>query len=176
MKISSSLSIRVSAIALLVSVCSPSRAACTSTNTTVTEITPLSFGKFIPGATGGTVVINAATGARTASGVVLLAGTGNSAGENGEYQITHGTSNGTFTVSVSTPKSLTKSGAPSMSSSLVVSASSSSITSSGTFVNGQATVWLGGTLSVAGNQPNGTYNSATSGSSRITVSVGSCST
>ncbi len=147
--------------------CVPVQAADTNVTANAAIVRPntliktddLDFGTLISGTTGGTVTINAVTGARTTGGGVTPVGTGS------QRAIFQGTG-GIFliTVSGSTTVTLTRvgGGAPTMTATLVRAASTSGggITLLGATLlpSGVQTYYIGGTLTVPANQPEGDYS------------------
>ena len=126
---------------------------------TLIKTDDLDFGTLISGTTGGTIAINAVTGARTATGGVTPVG------NDGQRAVFQGT--GGFlliTVSGSTSVTLARvgGGAPTMTATRVRAASTGGggITLlSGTLLpSGVPTYYIGGTLTVPANQPAGDYN------------------
>jgi len=126
---------------------------------TLIKTDDLDFGTLISGATGGTVTINPVTNARTASGGVTPVG---SAAQRAVFQGTGGIL--LITVSGSTSVTLNRAGggAAPMTASLVRAASTSGggiALLSGTLLpSGVQTYYIGGTLTVPANQPEGDYS------------------
>ena len=126
---------------------------------TLIKTDDLDFGTLISGATGGSVTIDPVTNARTASGGVTPVG---SAAQRAIFQGTGGIL--FITVSGSTSVTLTRAGggAPAMTASLVRAASTSGggiALLGGTLLpSGVQTYYIGGTLTVPANQPEGDYS------------------
>ncbi len=126
---------------------------------TLIKTDDLDFGTLISGATGGTVTINPVTNARTTSGGVTPVG---SATQRAVFQGTGGIL--LITVSGSTSVTLTRAGggAAPMTASLVRAASTSGggiALLGGTLLpSGVQTYYIGGTLTVPANQPEGDYS------------------
>ena len=126
---------------------------------TLIKTDDLDFGTLIGGATGGTVTINPVTNARTTGGGVTPVG---SAAQRAVFQGTGGIL--LITVSGSTSVTLTRAGggAAPMTASLVRAASTSSggiALLGGTLLpSGVQTYYIGGTLTVPANQPEGDYS------------------
>jgi len=126
---------------------------------TLIKTDDLDFGTLISGATGGTVTINPVTNARTTSGGVTPVG---SAAQRAIFQGTGGIL--LITVSGSTSVSLTRAGggAAPMTASLVRAASTSgggiALLGSTLLPSGVQSYYIGGTLTVPANQPEGDYS------------------
>jgi len=126
---------------------------------TLIKTDDLDFGTLISGATGGTVTINPVTNSRTTAGGVTPVG---SAAQRAVFQGTGGIL--LITVSGSTSVTLTRAGggAAPMTASLVRAASTSGggiALLSGTLLpSGVQTYYIGGTLTVPANQPEGDYS------------------
>ncbi|WP_158500123.1 DUF4402 domain-containing protein [Sphingopyxis macrogoltabida] len=147
--------------------CGPASAADTSVTANAAIVRPntliktddLDFGTLVSGATGGTVTVNALTGARTTSGGVSPVG--NDA-QRAVFQGTGGIL--LITVSGSTSVTLARAGggAPTMTASLVRAASTSgggiALLGSTLLPSGVQTYYIGGTLTVPANQPDGDYS------------------
>ena len=126
---------------------------------TLIKTDDLDFGTMISGTTGGTVSINAVTGARTTTGGVTPVGAGT------QRAIFQGTG-GILLITVSGDTSVTLvragGGAPNMTASLVRAASTSGggiALLGGTLLpSGVQTYYIGGTLTVPANQPEGDYS------------------
>ncbi len=154
------LAVMALAIAGAGSAMAANNATATATTTVITPIaiakaTDLAFGTISVGATGGTVTV-ATDGARTKTGdVVLASGTGAAAKFNVTgsgtltYAITLGgdtsLSDGTNTMAFARVSDLTGGGA-----------TSGNVTS-GTLSGGAQSIYVGGVLTVAANQPAGAY-------------------
>lgn len=125
---------------------------------TVTKVTDLQFGKFSTATGGGTVVINAADGARTQTGAVTLQG-----GTTGRATFTLSGQSGLAYTATLDNATITLSGSggtpPTMSAALTMN------NQTGTFGGSSITLGVGGTLTVAGDQAAGTYT----GSLAVTV-------
>ena len=153
--------------AALIALAAPAHAADMPGTTTATVVRPnslvktddLDFGTIISGATGGTVSLDAITGARTRTGGATLVG--NDA-QRAQFQGT----GGLLLISVSGSTSVTLSraggGATPMTATLTRAASTSGggIALLGTTLlpSGVQTYYIGGTLTVPANQPEGTYS------------------
>lgn len=147
--------------------CAPAQAADTNVTANAAVIRPntliktddLDFGSLISGPTGGTVSVNAVTGARTSTGGVTLVGT---AAQRAIFQGTGGIL--LITVSGSTSVTLARvgGGAPNMTASLVRAASTSgggiALLGATLLPSGVQTYYIGGTLTVPANQPAGDYS------------------
>lgn len=126
---------------------------------TLVKTDDLDFGTIVSGTSGGTVSVNAVTGARTSTGGATTVG--NDA-RRATFQGTGGIL--LITVSGSTSVTLTRAGggAPAMTATLVRAASTSGggITLLGTTLlpSGVQTYYIGGTLTVPANQPEGDYS------------------
>lgn len=135
---------------------------------TVTKVNDLSFGKLVPGLGSGTVVISA-TGLRTASNGVILFTQGGDTSQPARFNLTDGpTAPASCAVSLPANNVVTLSYS---SSSMATIKFTSSVTGSYTFdtgnaqtatINfdgsGSASISVGGTLSVAGSQAAGNYD------------------
>lgn len=146
---------------------SPARAADTDVTVNAVIVRPnslvktddLDFGTMLSGATGGTISINAVTGARTATGGVTPVG------NDGQRAIFQGTG-GVLLINVSGSNSVTLArvggGAPTMTATLVRAARNGGggiALIGGTLLpSGVQTYYIGGTLTVPANQPAGDYN------------------
>jgi len=147
--------------------CAPAHAADTNVTANAAVIRPntliktddLDFGTLTSGPTGGTVSVNAVSGARTSTGGVTLVGTG---AQRARFQGTGGIL--LITVSGSTSVTLARvgGGAPNMTASLVRAASTSgggiALLGSTLLPSGVQTYYIGGTLTVPANQPAGDYS------------------
>jgi hypothetical protein len=126
---------------------------------TLIKTDDLDFGTMISGPTGGTVSINAVTGARTTTGGVTPVGAGT---QRAIFQGTGGLL--LITVSGSTSVTLTRAGggAAPMTASLVRAASTSgggiALLGATLLPSGVQTYYIGGTLTVPANQPEGDYS------------------
>jgi len=128
---------------------------------TLIKTDDLDFGTIVSGATGGTVTVNPATNARGSAGGVTLAGSG---AQRGVFQGTGGLL--LITVSGSNSATLTRAGggAPAMTATLTRAMTTSGggiilLGSSATLLpSGVQTYYVGGTLSVPANQPEGDYS------------------
>lgn len=154
--------IRPAAFALLLALLPAARQACAATVIVLTNTRGMSFGKFAAGA-GGTITLNAATGARTKTGSVILLPSPTAA--QATYNVSK-SKNGTvnMTVVITLPANNTfqiASGANRMYVNNFVS-SPATIPS---VPNGGLVLSVGATLVVNANQPAGNY----SGSYPITV-------
>lgn len=126
---------------------------------TLVKTDDLDFGTLTSGATGGTVTINPVSGARTTGGGVTPVGGGT------QRAIFQGTG-GIFLITVSGSSAVTLSraggGAPAMSASLVRAASTSgggiALLGATLLPSGVQTYYIGGTLTVPANQPDGDYS------------------
>ena len=126
---------------------------------TLVKTDDLDFGTLASGATGGTVTINAVTGARTSGGGVTPVGGGT------QRAVFQGTG-GLFLITVSGSASVTLTraggGAPAMTASLVRAASTSgggiALLGATLLPSGVQTYYIGGTLTVPANQPDGDYS------------------
>lgn len=157
----------IAATAASAALCVPAQAADTAGIANAAVVRPntliktddLDFGTLIGGATGGTVTINPVTNARTTGGGVTPVG---SAAQRATFQGTGGIF--LITVSGSTSTTLTRAGggAAPMTVTLVRAASTSGggITLlGGTLLpSGVQTYYIGGTLTVPANQPEGDYS------------------
>jgi hypothetical protein len=147
--------------------CAPAHAANTNVTVNAAIVRPntliktddLDFGTLISSPAGGTVSIDAVTGARTRTGGVTLVGT---AAQRAIFQGTGGLL--LITVSGSTSVTLTRTGggAAPMTATLVRAASTSGggiALLGGTLLpSGVQTYYIGGTLTVPANQPEGDYS------------------
>ena len=128
---------------------------------TLIKTDDLDFGTIVSGATGGTVTVNPATNARGSAGGVTLAGSG---AQRAVFQGTGGLL--LITVSGSNSATLTRAGggAPAMTATLTRAMTTSGggiilLGSSATLLpSGVQTYYVGGTLSVPANQPEGDYS------------------
>ena len=126
---------------------------------TLVKTDDLDFGTITSGTTGGTVTINPVSGARTTGGGVTPVG-----GDT-RRAIFQGTG-GLFLITVSGSSAVTLSraggGAPAMSASLVRAASTSgggiALLGATLLPSGVQTYYIGGTLTVPANQPDGDYS------------------
>ncbi len=126
---------------------------------TLIKTDDLDFGTMTSGTTGGTVSINAVTGARTTTGGVTPVGGGT------QRAIFQGTG-GILLITVSGDTSVTLAraggGAPNMTASLVRAASTSgggiALLGATLLPSGVQTYYIGGTLTVPANQPAGDYS------------------
>lgn len=135
-------------------------ATATSTSTVVSPIAiskfaDLAFGSFASGATGGSVTISP-NGVRAVSGgVIEMAGATAAA----QFDVT-GNAGSSYSISLGGTATLT-SGGNSMAftpvSDLTASAITSGTVSTGTLTGGAQSIFVGGVLTVAANQPAGTY-------------------
>ena len=153
--------------AALTALGAPAYAADYNGTTTATVVRPntlvktddLDFGTLVSGTTGGTVTINAVTGARTTSGGTTPVGAGF---QRAQFQGTGGIL--LITVSGSTSVTLTRAGggATPMTATLVRAASTSgggiALLGSTLLPSGVQTYYIGGTLTVPANQPEGDYS------------------
>jgi hypothetical protein len=126
---------------------------------TLVKTDDLDFGTLVSGTTGGTVTINAVTGARTTSGGTTPVGAGF---QRAQFQGTGGLL--LITVSGSNSVTLTRAGggAAPMTATLVRAASTSgggiALLGSTLLPSGVQTYYIGGTLTVPANQPEGDYS------------------
>ena len=126
---------------------------------TLIKTDDLDFGTLVGGATGGTVSINAVTGARSTTGGVTPVGAGT---QRAVFQGTGGIF--LITVSGSTSVSLARAGggAAPMTATLVRAASTSgggiALLGATLLPSGVQTYYIGGTLTVPANQPAGDYS------------------
>lgn len=157
----------IAAAAASAALCVPAQAADVGGTVNAAVVRPntliktddLDFGTLISGATGGTVTINPVTNARTTAGGVAPVG---SAAQRAVFQGTGGIL--LITVSGSTSVTLMRAGggAAPMTASLVRAASTSGggiVLLGGTLLpSGVQTYYIGGTLTVPANQPEGDYS------------------
>jgi predicted lipoprotein with Yx(FWY)xxD motif len=155
------------AAAASVGLCAPAYAADTNVTVNAAVVRPntliktddLDFGTLISGPTGGTVSINAVTGARSTAGGVTPVGAGT---QRAIFQGTGGIL--LITVSGSTSVTLARAGggAAPMTATLIRAASTSGggiALLGGTLLpSGVQTYYIGGTLTVPANQPEGDYS------------------
>ena len=128
---------------------------------TLIKTDDLDFGTIVSGTTGGTVTVNPATNARSSAGGVTLAGSG---AQRAVFQGTGGLL--LITVSGSNSATLTRAGggAPALTATLTRAMTTSGggiilLGSSATLLpSGVQTYYVGGTLSVPANQPEGDYS------------------
>ena len=126
---------------------------------TLIKTDDLDFGTLISGSAGGTVTINPVTNGRSATGGATLVG---SDGRRAVFQGTGGIF--LITVSGSTSVTLTRAGggAPGMTASLVRAATTSgggiALLGATLLPSGVQTYYIGGTLTVPANQPEGNYS------------------
>ncbi|AQA00888.1 hypothetical protein BWQ93_13910 [Sphingopyxis sp. QXT-31] len=153
--------------AALTALGAPAQAADTNGTVTATVVRPntlvktddLDFGTLVSGTTGGTVSINAVTGARTTGGGTTPVGAGF---QRAQFQGTGGIL--LITVSGSNSVTLTRAGggAAPMTATLVRAASTSgggiALLGSTLLPSGVQTYYIGGTLTVPANQPDGDYS------------------
>ncbi|HET6523502.1 DUF4402 domain-containing protein [Sphingopyxis sp.] len=126
---------------------------------TLIKTDDLDFGTLIGGSAGGTVTINPVTNGRSATGGATLVG------NDGRRAVFQGTG-GIFliTVSGSTSVTLTRAGggAPAITASLVRAATTSgggiALLGATLLPSGVQTYYIGGTLTVPANQPEGNYS------------------
>ncbi|WP_428632174.1 DUF4402 domain-containing protein [Sphingopyxis sp.] len=147
--------------------CAPAYAADTNVTVNAAIVRPnsliktddLDFGTMVSGTTGGTVSINAVTGARTTTGGVTPVGAGT---QRAVFQGTGGIL--LITVSGDTSVTLVRAGggAPNMTATLVRAASTSgggvALLGSTLLPSGVQTYYIGGTLTVPANQLAGDYS------------------
>lgn len=157
----------IAATAASVALCAPAYAANTNVTANAAVVRPntliktddLDFGTMVSGTTGGTVTINAVTGARTTSGGVTPVGAGT---QRAIFQGTGGIL--LITVSGDTSVTLTRAGggATALTASLVRAASTSGggvvLLGATLLPSGVQTYYIGGTLTVPANQPAGDYS------------------
>lgn len=117
----------------------------------ISKSNDVEFGSIIPSATLGSVTINPATGAVSHSNVTLLA---SSAIRRSATFIINGTPN--HSVSIIFSASFIELSAPGVSEKLKYTLNKNNLNSIGG--DGTATLKVGGTLEVKGNQPPGNYN------------------
>jgi len=128
----------------------------------ITAVNPLAFGKFVKGATGGTVVLTTA-GGRTATGAVVLstAGAFESAGT---FTVT-GETDATFTISVPANVTLTEAGTSTtmvittfsdLNGTTATTTAAGNVTG-GTLTGGTQTLYVGGELAVGAAQVPANY-------------------
>lgn len=125
---------------------------------TATLITPISiavannmeFGTIAASGTAGTVVLDTATNARSATGGVYLQ-SGGAAAQIAEFTVT-GEANHSFTISSPASISLARSGGGTLSLALTGTTTPSTLSESGT-----STIKIGGTLTVPANAVAGSY-------------------
>lgn len=128
---------------------------------TLVKTEDLDYGTLISGATGGTVTVNPATNARTTSGGVTPVGT---AAQRAIFQGTGGILLIFVTGSNSATLTRAGGGAPAMTASLTRAMTTSGggiviLGSSATLLpSGVQTYYIGGTLTVPANQPEGDYS------------------
>lgn len=147
--------------------CAPVHAADTNVTVNAAVVRPntliktddLDFGTLVSGATGGTVSVDAVTGARTTAGGVTPVGT---ASQRAIFQGTGGIFLITVTGSTSVTLARVGGGAPSMTATLVRAATTSGggiALLGGTLLpSGVQTYYIGGTLTVPANQAPGDYS------------------
>ncbi|APG61763.1 hypothetical protein LPB140_01750 [Sphingorhabdus lutea] len=114
----------------------------------LSTVADLNMGVVAAGAAGGTVTLNASTGARTCSAALTCVGTAT----RGSFQVTNATNGYTVNLSVSASTNLTGAGAP-MTLTLTPSATSIVFNSAAL-----ETVYVGGSLAVGANQTAGVYS------------------
>lgn len=157
----------IAATAASAALCATAQAADTNVTVNAAIVRPntliktddLDFGTLISGPTGGTITVNALTGARTTSGGVTPVGGGF------QRAVFQGTG-GIFLITVSGSTSVTLSraggGAAPMTASLVRAATTSgggiALLGSTLLPSGVQTYYIGGTLTVPANQPEGDYS------------------
>ncbi len=153
--------------AALAALCAPAHAADMPGTANATVVRPntlvktedLDFGTLVSGSTGGTATIDAVTGARTTGGGTTSVGAGF---QRAQFQGTGGIL--LITVSGSTSVTLSRAGggATPMTATLVRAASTSGggiALLGGTLLpSGVQTYYIGGTLTVPANQPDGDYS------------------
>lgn len=159
--------IAIFATAASIGLCAPAHAADMPGTVSATVVRPnsliktddLDFGTLVSGTTGGTATIDAVTGARTTSGGTTPVGAGF---QRAQFQGTGGIL--LITVSGSTSVTLTRAGggATPMTATLVRAASTSgggiALLGSTLLPSGVQTYYIGGTLTVPANQPDGDYS------------------
>ena len=153
--------------AALTALAAPAHAADMPGTTTATVVRPnslvktddLDFGTIVSGTTGGTVSVNAVTGARTSTGGATTVG------NDAQRAIFQGTGGILLiTVSGSTSVTLTRAGGGGtpMTATLVRAASTSgggiALLGATLLPSGVQTYYIGGTLTVPANQPEGDYS------------------
>ncbi len=157
----------IAAAAASVALCVPVYAADTNVTANAAIVRPssliktddLDFGTLISGPTGGTMTINPVTNARTTSGGATPVG------NDGQRAVFQGTG-GILLITVSGSTSVTLArvggGAPTMTATLVRAASTGgggiALLGSTLLPSGVQTYYIGGTLTVPANQPEGDYN------------------
>jgi hypothetical protein len=147
----------------------PIHAATTTASASATVIVPiaiakatdLSFGKFASGASAGSVTIKT-DGTRTVSNVTAAGGTLSAA----SFNIT-GEPNATYTIDTTATSTNLTSGVNNLGLALVsdfsAGGASSGTQATGTLSGtGAQTLYVGGTLTVGANQPNGSYSGSVS--------------
>ena len=134
---------------------------------TVTKTADLSFGKLVPGLSGGTVTLSSSVDAsRTASGVILFTQGAGAAGSRAVFSVTGGPANASCRIVLPANDFVV----PGSDGSTLVISSFTSFTNAapGTITLnglGAGTIYVGGTLRVGGVQPAGAYSDS------LTVSV-----
>jgi hypothetical protein len=126
----------------------------------INQTTPLSFGRFSTPGTAGSVTIAATVGgARTVSGGTVLVTTGGptALGNSGVCAV-NGEPNLIYTVSALTATALTRTGGGGVDMPLAIVTSPAAGSATGLLdASGAQTLYVGGTLTVAGTQTPGTY-------------------
>ena len=160
---STSTILTLSALALAAAAAGSASAAIATATSTSTVVTPiaisknadLAFGSFAPGATLGTVTVSPNGTRAVSGGVVAMGGSATAA----QFAVA-GQDGATYSITLGGSTSLV-SGGDSMTftsiSDLSASAATSGNVSSGTLTGGAQTIYVGGVLDVAANQPAGTY-------------------
>lgn len=118
---------------------------------TIVKVNDLNFGNIVPGATAGTVVINAASGASSKTGGVTIFGTNHN---NASFTVT-GSGGHNYIITLGAAPKLTRAGGTqtmTMTALTLNGAKTRAMPAAGT-----ATLTIGGTLAVAANQTPGSY-------------------
>lgn len=153
--------------------------AVTSTATVITpislaQITPFNFGSIVPGATAGVVVLSTASARTVASGGTVL---GNGTTPTAAVVRVTGSGTSTFAVSFSTGTTLTNGGTGTMTVDTYVMKSGAGADQTtgynGALASGSQDLTIGARLNVntATANPAGTYSTASTGGTALTVTV-----
>jgi hypothetical protein len=157
-------SIKLAVLALAISGAGSVMAASTNATSTGVVVTPiaitkaadLSFGSFAAGGTIGTVTVTPAGVRSVSGGVVAAGGTATAA----KFDVT-GQAGLTYTISMTGTSANLTSGGNNIPYTVISDVSASAITTgiatSGTLTAGAQSIYVGGSLAVAVNQPAGTY-------------------
>jgi spore coat protein U-like protein len=157
-------SIKLAVLALAISGAGSAMAATTNASSTGVVVTPiavtksvdLSFGSFAAGASIGTVILTPAGVRSNTGGVVLTGGTPAAA----KFDVT-GQAGLTYSISMTGTSANLTSGSDTIPFTAISDTSASAITTgiatSGTLTGGAQSIYVGGKLDVAINQPAGTY-------------------